>query len=639
MKNIIEEARKIHSETVQEVRGLVFDGVRPLIVEMLEQTPDDEQQNSNLQQQQPDPTMNPLNTMDNVVPPNAATTPPTDPAAPAEPSPLDSLGQQQMTPPAEPIPAIPQNDVQPAAVPIQASPVAGMPMPGPDGKITVNFEDLWATKAPPEQPVPQNDLPPPSAPSEPPVNEPAPDLSTQNPQTAEQPTQENPSDLPPELQLENKINVLFETFAELKEIKLNELQKKFFELALLEMLDELDSLPSNSVKERVNKLTLESKLNKIYNSALSESKKDNNTYYQSKGSERMNKATLREFKAKLALNEEAAAPYLNKDEKNAGDAFGKPLKQDSNASTQDAKAKSASDGRPVKDPGKKALPAEKKADEEKPWFKGTPEKPLSENALEQLEEELMKMLGVNECGDSSDKEVVMGEESSLEECAGEPVSVNVKISAGPGVSLDVGDAEGASDGLSLGDDDELEIVDDDDEVSDVMSKDDADLDLDDEPSEEDDDGGLDLSDESPVEGDNEDEDMKKPEIVSELRKQLAEAKKELNETQVLTACSIYTNKIFANYHSLSETQKRKIVKYFDGVGTIAEAKAVYTTIKKVLLEKTGNNSKSVTKGLAESASRPVKPATKQTVITESVSPLSKVTFNVDRWQTLAGIKK
>jgi hypothetical protein len=628
MSKLIEEARKIHKETVVEVQGLVFDGVRPLIVEMLEQTPEED-----FTKQQPDPATNPPTAMDNVVPPNATATAPIDPSAPAEPSPLDDLTSSQQTPtPAMPTPAAPANDFETQAAPIQASPVAGMPMPGPDGKITVNFEDLWSTKAG-QQPEPPAEQQPATVAPETPQDQtqaiPADQQAQQPPANNAQPSTED-SELPPELQLENKIDLLANCFIDLKKTtNLNETQKKFFELSLLEMLDEIDAITIKTAKGRINKLFLERKLNELYNSVVLESKKDNNSYYQSKGPTRMNKATLREFKAKLALNEEAAAPYLNKDEKNAGEAFGKPLKQDPNAAKQDAHTKGASDGRPVKDPGKKALPAEKKADEEKPWFKGTPEKPLSENALEQLEEELMEMLGMTECDDS--KEVVMGEaEGSLEECAGEPVSVNVKISAGPGVSLDMAD-DSASDDVggsaldmsSLSDDEELEIIDDDDdmssddEVSDVAMKDD-DSDSDD----------LDLSD------DEDDEEENKPGMVSELKRQLAEKKKELNETQVLTACSLYTNKIFANYHNLSERQKRKIVKYFDGVGTIAEAKAVYTTIKNVLSENVATK-----KPIAESASRVVKPSTKQEVVTESTSPLSKVTFDADRWQILAGISK
>lgn len=655
MKNIIEQAREIQKETTQQVRGLVFDGVRPLIVEMLEQQQpegesdllpsDDAGQIDNITNPPPN----------NQVPPNAAGAAPQDPAAPAEPSPLDSLPSPDTMPPAMPVPQAPVPQPEGAAMPIQASPVSGMPMPGPDGKITVNFQDLWSTSAVvPPAPAPTTDQSVsslgqnPTATNTDPLasldnvpgmdgSPPSPELS-QTQGTNTQPSVAEDETMPPELQLEEKIHSLGEALFELRKTnKTNNLtteQKKFFELVLLEMLENLDGLRLSSTTGKIKKLQLETKLNYIYNSVLTESTKNDNTYHQSRGSERMNKATLREFKAKLAIKEETAAPYLNVGEKNMGDALGKDLKQNQEAASQDSKAQKASDTRPIKDPGKAPLPAESKHDKEQPWEKGTAkgkgaadpakETSISENALELLEAELMEMLGVE--GEDEKPEVVE-EETSLEECAGEPATVNVTISAGPGVNLGM-DGDSDVSGLSLGDeddDDEIQILaDDDEEVADsAMPK----------SFEPEDD---EVVDDEEDEVDDEEEDVaSKPPMVSELKRQLAEVRNELNETQVLTACSLYTNKLFANNHNLSERQKRKIVEYFDGVGTIAEAKAVYTRIKKVIAESAVKNS------LNESVSRPVKPASKREVINESKNdtPFGRMSFNLDRWQVLAGIGK
>ena len=97
---------------------------------------------------------------------------------------------------------------------------------------------------------------------------------------------------------------------------------------------------------------------------------------------------------------------------------------------------------------------------------------------------------------------------------------------------------------------------------------------------------------------------------------------QLQETQLLTARSLYLNKIFVR-DDLSGTQKRKIVEYLDSARTISEAKEVYNRIVKVLntAKKSGMMNESVDgrRNLNEGRNEPG--------------------FDTTRWQILAGVKK
>ena len=97
---------------------------------------------------------------------------------------------------------------------------------------------------------------------------------------------------------------------------------------------------------------------------------------------------------------------------------------------------------------------------------------------------------------------------------------------------------------------------------------------------------------------------------------------QLQETQLLTARSLYLNKIFVR-DDLSGTQKRKIVEYLDSARTISEAKEVYNRIVKVLntAKKSGMMNESVDgrRNLNEGRTEPG--------------------FDTSRWQILAGVKK
>lgn len=117
---------------------------------------------------------------------------------------------------------------------------------------------------------------------------------------------------------------------------------------------------------------------------------------------------------------------------------------------------------------------------------------------------------------------------------------------------------------------------------------------------------------------------RKPAVVNEsvLVKENQNLAKQLDETRLLTARSLYLNKIFVSEAKLSEVQKRKVVEYLDTAKTVSEAKEIYNRIVRVL-----NNAQK--KGVvSESANQPV-------VIAESAEP----SFDTSRWSKLAGIKK
>lgn len=102
---------------------------------------------------------------------------------------------------------------------------------------------------------------------------------------------------------------------------------------------------------------------------------------------------------------------------------------------------------------------------------------------------------------------------------------------------------------------------------------------------------------------------------------------QLDETRLLTARSIYLNKLFVR-DDLSGAQKRKIVKYLDSARTLAEAKNVYNSIVKVLDGK----------GKKSAAAKPIQEG-KQPMTETVASQPSVPSFDTSRWQVLAGMKK
>ena len=69
------------------------------------------------------------------------------------------------------------------------------------------------------------------------------------------------------------------------------------------------------------------------------------------------------------------------------------------------------------------------------------------------------------------------------------------------------------------------------------------------------------------------------------KKTIDSLKKELNEINLLNSRLLYVNMLFKENGSLTESQKIKIVKSFDEVSTVKEAKLVYNTLTEGLATK------------------------------------------------------
>lgn len=104
---------------------------------------------------------------------------------------------------------------------------------------------------------------------------------------------------------------------------------------------------------------------------------------------------------------------------------------------------------------------------------------------------------------------------------------------------------------------------------------------------------------------------------------------QLSESRLLTAKALYVSK-FAVREDLTTKQKQKIAEYFDKAKTLAEAKATYAKIKKILAE-----SATSTK-LSGSASQPT--STGSAKLNESTTSTGGDQIETARWKLLAGIK-
>jgi hypothetical protein len=112
--------------------------------------------------------------------------------------------------------------------------------------------------------------------------------------------------------------------------------------------------------------------------------------------------------------------------------------------------------------------------------------------------------------------------------------------------------------------------------------------------------------------------------------QIKELKKELYEVNLLNARLLYTNKIFKS-KNLNEEQKVKVLKAFDKVTSVKEAKLVFETLNEGMVARSIKTpSVNTIKGSASKA---------MGVIKENIQPIVEVDPMVARWQKLAGINK
>jgi hypothetical protein len=125
--------------------------------------------------------------------------------------------------------------------------------------------------------------------------------------------------------------------------------------------------------------------------------------------------------------------------------------------------------------------------------------------------------------------------------------------------------------------------------------------------------------------------LKQRKELMEAKRVAVAAKKELNESNLFNAKLLYVNKLMQQ-HDLNAKQQRAIVEALDNAKTQREAKLLYTSLTESLRRraqsKTGTSTLSeglVRGGSASSPARSSAPA--------------KSSKGLDRWATLAGIKK
>ena len=249
-----------------------------------------------------------------------------------------------------------------------------------------------------------------------------------------------------------------------------------------------------------------------------------------------------------------------------------------------------------------------------------PGKPAPTSLLEQLEEEIAEMMGGLEEEESMEEEgmheAAEEEEEGMEEAVLEISDEEVMMEARKARARLKALREQAEDEVDMeeeGGDDHLSLTIDLDgvsgsEVSNVnVSLDGEELD-------------VDMAEEGGEEEEEEEGMMTESRQNKVLRTQLA-------ETQLLTARSLYVNKLFVR-DDLSGAQKRKIVEYLDSARTLAEAKEIYNRVTRVLntAKKNGMMNESVT------TVRPTQ------VLTEAAG-IVEPSFDVSRWQILAGVKR
>lgn len=104
----------------------------------------------------------------------------------------------------------------------------------------------------------------------------------------------------------------------------------------------------------------------------------------------------------------------------------------------------------------------------------------------------------------------------------------------------------------------------------------------------------------------------------------------LNEVNLLNSKLLFSNKLFRS-HSLTESQKIKVIENFDRATNLREVKLVYATIAESLKNSTGKV-KSISESYRRTASKPVASTRPSKEI------LSESTQMADRLRKLAGIK-
>ena len=116
--------------------------------------------------------------------------------------------------------------------------------------------------------------------------------------------------------------------------------------------------------------------------------------------------------------------------------------------------------------------------------------------------------------------------------------------------------------------------------------------------------------------------------MDEMNEELKELRADLQETNLLNAKLLYTNKIF-RAKNLKEAQKVKVLEAFDKASNVKEVKLIFETLNEGIVAKTATKS-SIRENLGS--------ASKAAGVAQHRKPIVEIDSQVSRWQKLAGIK-
>ena len=114
--------------------------------------------------------------------------------------------------------------------------------------------------------------------------------------------------------------------------------------------------------------------------------------------------------------------------------------------------------------------------------------------------------------------------------------------------------------------------------------------------------------------------------MDKMNEELKELRTDLQETNLLNAKLLYTNKIF-RAKNLKEAQKVKVLEAFDKASNVKEVKLIFETLNEGMV---ANAPRTMVKESLGSASKPAGVARK--------APIMEIDPQVARWQKLAGLK-
>jgi len=116
--------------------------------------------------------------------------------------------------------------------------------------------------------------------------------------------------------------------------------------------------------------------------------------------------------------------------------------------------------------------------------------------------------------------------------------------------------------------------------------------------------------------------------MDKMNEELKELRTDLQETNLLNAKLLYTNKIF-RAKNLKEAQKVKVLEAFDKASNVKEVKLIFETLNEGMVAKTATKSP-IKENLGS--------ASKAAGVAQHRKPIVEIDSQVSRWQKLAGIK-